>query len=765
MSTPHDPTRSFSDLDQIIADYIQAEETGQALDRRDLIDRHPEQADALRGFFADLDRIDRVAAPLRDADPTEGPEAGPEDIPPIVRYFGDYEVMEEVARGGMGVVYKARQASLNRVVALKMILRGTFATDRDVARFRAEAESAANLDHPNIVPIFEVGEHDEQQYFSMKLIEGGPLSGRPRESVRVEVARIVAIARAVHFAHLRGILHRDLKPSNVLIDDRGVPFVTDFGLAKRLEAVDASLTESGQVLGTPRYMAPEQAAGRKDLTVAADIYSLGVILYERLTGRSPFVGENVLTLLRQVRETEPPRPSSIVPGLPRDLETIVLKCLAKEPSRRYESASSLADDLDRWHRGEPIEARPVGPFERGWLWCKRKPVVAALLATVAASLLIGIIGSTYFAINERRERRRAESAEFLMEGHLVRGLARPFDVESADEMSPPQLNALWDLAQIGDARIGLRLIDEATRDPRMLAGLRTASEGVMIAAVGLDPERRKAALDLLNRRIDGPGQSPKDRADIALFALELADGSASRSRPLTDAILAGLRARPSEVAGDTWPDVMTWELITSRLPPSDAAELLDEGVRRETNPYVRWKLIKDLTANITKRLDPSDAARELMGRFVQESKGDDRSILHQSLIEAAAHLPPVEATRVLLSNIDGKPDDPLNSVKALVAVAARLPRDESRHCLESALKILVKTLSGLKSPDSIGSTESSWQAIGIVAAQLDPADSTVATARCRQQIGRDRTGVVRVLFAELFHVAFHPVDELLAGGA
>ena len=238
-----------------------------------------------------------------------------------------------------------------------MILAGSFASSREIQRFRSEAESAANLDHPHIVPIYEVGEHEGQQYYSMKFVEGISLAKHPRSDPRREVEGLVDVARAVHHAHQRGVLHRDLKPSNVLVDSQGSAVevrVTDFGLAKRLAAGDGSFTETGHVLGTPKYMAPEQAAGRKDLTVEADVYSLGVILYERLTGQTPFAGDNALTLLRQARESEPPRPSSIRPGLDRDLETVVLKCLEKEPARRYASAEALADDLDRWLRGEPI---------------------------------------------------------------------------------------------------------------------------------------------------------------------------------------------------------------------------------------------------------------------------------------------------------------------------------------------------------------------------------------------------------------------------
>ncbi len=289
----------------------------------------------------------------------------------------------------MGVVYKARQASLNRIVALKMILNGLLATPIDVARFRAEAESAAALDHPHIVPIHEVGAHEGQQYFAMRYVEGRTLARTPRQSARAEVNRLLDIARAVHFAHQRGILHRDLKPSNVLIDPAGAAFVTDFGLAKRTGA-DSSLTETGQPVGTPRYMAPEQAAGRKDLTVGVDVYSLGVILYERLTGRPPFVGDDLMEVLRQVREIDPPRPSSVLPNLNRDLETICLKCLEKEPGRRYASADFMAEDLGHWLKGEPIAARPVGRLERAWLWSRRNPALAGALA--AATFCPGLHG-------------------------------------------------------------------------------------------------------------------------------------------------------------------------------------------------------------------------------------------------------------------------------------------------------------------------------------------------------------------------------------
>jgi eukaryotic-like serine/threonine-protein kinase len=304
VTTPNDHTMSHDSLDAVIAAYMLAVEAGDVPNRQELLDQHPEYTEALRAFFADLDRMDRVSAPLRLADDLEATgaaETNGHTALPTFRYIGDYELLEEIARGGMGIVYKARQVSLNRIVALKMILAGSFASSRDVQRFRSEAEAAANLDHPHIVPIYEVGEHDGQQYYSMKFVEGTSLAAQSRSDPRREVEATIGMIRAVHHAHLRGVLHRDLKPSNVLVNSQGTRLVADFGLAKRMAAGDGSFTETGQVLGTPKYMAPEQAAGRKDLTVSADVYSLGVILYERLTGQTPFTGDNALTLSRRDR--------------------------------------------------------------------------------------------------------------------------------------------------------------------------------------------------------------------------------------------------------------------------------------------------------------------------------------------------------------------------------------------------------------------------------------------------------------------------------
>jgi WD40 repeat protein len=313
-----------------------------------------------------------------------------------VRYFGDYEIQAELGRGGMGVVYCARQMTLNRPVALKMIRAGVLADGVELRRFQNEAEAVAQLDHPGIVPVYEVGDHQGQRYFSMKLILGGSLGGRLdayKDDPRAAASLLAEVAGAVEHAHARGILHRDLKPANILMDERGKPHVTDFGLAKKLEE-SIELTQSGVVMGTPAYMAPEQSLGRRGaVTTASDVYGLGAVLYAVLTGRAPFQGDSVIDTLQAVRERPADPPSRLNRKVPRDLEVICLKALEKEPRRRYASARELADDLNRWLKGEPVVARRVSTSVRAWMWCRRRPAIAALSAALAVVAIAGLIAA------------------------------------------------------------------------------------------------------------------------------------------------------------------------------------------------------------------------------------------------------------------------------------------------------------------------------------------------------------------------------------
>ena len=352
--------------------------------------------------------VGRAIDPNEETRTADG-NATPRDLPrgATVRYFGDYELHREIARGGMGVVYKARQVNLNRPVALKMILAGNLAGEAEIRRFYLEAEAAANLDHPGIVPIYEVGEHEGQHYFSMGFVEGQSLAHRVAEGPlppREAAALMVQIAEAVQYAHEKGVIHRDLKPGNVLLDTQGRPKVTDFGLAKKLQS-DSGLTASGQIMGTPSYMSPEQAQGRTDIGPLADVYSLGAMLFCLLTGRPPFQTDNVMETLKQVLERDPPEPRSLNAAIPIDLETIAQKCLQKDPHRRYGSARELAEDLNRYLAGEPIRARPVSLAERYWRWARRNPVIAVLggvlTAVLVASTVVAMVQTT--AMVRRRQ--------------------------------------------------------------------------------------------------------------------------------------------------------------------------------------------------------------------------------------------------------------------------------------------------------------------------------------------------------------------------
>jgi WD40 repeat protein/tRNA A-37 threonylcarbamoyl transferase component Bud32 len=331
-----------------------------------------------------------------------------------------YEVLRELGRGGMGVVYQARQTKLGRVVALKMILSGAHAGTRDTARFRTEAEAIARLQHPNIVQVFEVGEHGGLPFFSLEYCPGGgldrKLNGTPLPA-REAATLVEALARAMHAAHQKGVVHRDLKPANVLFAEDGTPKITDFGLAKKLD--EAGQTASGAVMGTPSYMAPEQAGYKPDAQAraigpATDVYALGAILYECLTGRPPFRAATSLDTILQVVADDPVPPTRLQPTTPRDLETICLKCLEKAPAKRFGSAQELADDLRRFLDGLPIAARRTGPLERAAKWVRRRPAVAALLGALAASVIAGVAGMAvlYFQAVEAKEtaeRRRGEA--------------------------------------------------------------------------------------------------------------------------------------------------------------------------------------------------------------------------------------------------------------------------------------------------------------------------------------------------------------------
>jgi tetratricopeptide (TPR) repeat protein len=441
-----------------------------------------------------------------------------------------YEILAELGRGGMGVVLKAHQVALNRTVALKLVKSGRFATETEVFRFQNEAEAVAQLDHPHIVPIYEVGRWGDQHFFTMKLVSGTSLDKRLEEFAADPraAARIVAtIAEAVHHAHERGILHRDLKPANILLDDDGQPHVTDFGLAKRLDAVHES-THSGALVGTPSYMSPEQASGtRTALSTATDVYGLGTILYALLAGKAPFAGTTLVDTLDMVRMQAPESPTSINPNVPRDLEVICLKCLEKEPRRRYSSARELAEDMKRWLGGLPIEARPVGRLTRGLMWCRRNRALAGLAALLLLALVGGLAGITWKWREADRERTKAEAVNELLTERLLG--------QASAEMDPLAKNLtvreLLDrtAAQLGGWLEGQRDVEAKVRETiggaYLSLGQYDKAEPHIQAAIRLDTD------------LYGPGHADTVRASNLMASLLDHRGQGAQAEPLARANL------------------------------------------------------------------------------------------------------------------------------------------------------------------------------------------------------------------------------------
>ncbi len=380
------------------------------------------------------------------------------------RQFGEYEILEGIAQGGMGVIYKARQSRTDRLVALKTILSGMLAGEDQLQRFRTEAEAVANLDHPNIIPIYEVGEHDNQLFFSMKLIETGSLEDQIEhyKADHKAAAKLIAtVARAIHYAHQHGILHRDLKPDNILIDANGTPYVTDFGLAKRV-GEQKQVTVTGEIIGTPNYMPPEQAEGKKHTpTTAVDVYGLGAILYKLLTGRPPFQADSPLETIRMVTEQEPQRPSTLNHRADRDLETICLKCMEKDPARRYGSAEAVAEDLERWLRDEPILARPSSAFTRTIKWIKRRPAVAALVWVVLTAIVFFIV------LVLSNDNKLQHERDFAVQQESLARLAKTEAEKSARQA---ENNAKISLSRLVRSQVGngIRLFDEGDASGSLL---------------------------------------------------------------------------------------------------------------------------------------------------------------------------------------------------------------------------------------------------------------------------------------------------------
>ena len=577
-------------LESLIAKYLEAEKSGQNLDRDALIAEHPDLADSLREFFANHDGMKSAANPNEPTVSPNGSSLNDPTMPPRevasqsaeasvgdkVRYFGDYELLEEIARGGMGVVFRARQINLNRIVALKMILSGEFAGEEDVIRFHTEAEAAAQLDHPGIVPIFEIGEHQGQHYFSMGYVEGESLADKvadgplpPREAAEL----VKKICDAMAYAHQRGVIHRDLKPANILIEENGQPKVTDFGLAKKTQA-DSNLTGTGQILGTPAYMPPEQASGKTDVGPLVDVYSFGAILYCLLTGRPPFRAASPMDTLLQVLDQEPAAPRILNPTIPRDLSTICLKCLEKETENRYRSANEVHDELERFLNGYPIHARPVGRLERAWRMVRRHPVRSGLAASFLLLMLaIGIEFQRHTAM-VRHENLVQSTEQAVASMRVSRGLLVPRAIqdlrELPEQMVIDELNArfmdstplekmslAYALANYGDVQIDF-LVSQ-------VAGAPPAEAAHLVEALGHAKLEATEAINSAASPLEGRDDALlRHKSRLAMLSLHLGESSLASEMCQLDSDLIERTVFIDECS--SWcGDLLLLSVIASRL--------------------------------------------------------------------------------------------------------------------------------------------------------------------------------------------------------
>ena len=564
----------------------------------------------------------------------------------------DYEILERIGRGGMGVVYKARQLSLDRVVALKMIGLGELASPAALARFRREAEAAAKLDHPNIVPIYEVGEHGANPFLVMRLVEGASLAQKLREfassvwydptqrersprerSRQLRIARLLAVvARAVHYAHERGVLHRDLKPSNILLDRDENPHVTDFGVAKLLDE-ETALTQTTELLGTPSYMAPEQAAG-KPVSRAADVYSLGAILYELLTGRPAFEGKRPIEILRRVMEQEPTHPGLLNELVDRDLATICLKCLDKDPERRYGSALEFAEDLERWQRREPILARPAGPILRLQRWTVRNPALASLIA----GLVVGIALTLILLAKAGEEKARKSIALAILRTETARQLQEiwtspsPFFTIKSETLSamagkePARLLGGEERFSVAFAAEGNPL-DRAMRAAPLLEhvehGLSALAQKPTRIDLRLYKSQRQAVLDLIRGDVDFMQMNAREYVRAKMQDPDLQPlvrvvrshgATALRGEP---AVIFTRKGTGIETVSDIRGKSFLFGAADSTLTLWTKACLVEAGIRaRDLDKYRYLDAQEELSMNrpLTPSLSPSDGERLVGGR-------------------------------------------------------------------------------------------------------------------------------------------------------
>lgn len=680
-----------SRLELVYAEYVLRAANGEAPDRADWCRRYPDMSERLERLFGLYDLMaghDTAGGGPSGTVSVGGkrPAASPAEHP------DGYEILGEIGRGGMAVVYKARQRGLNRVVAVKVLRGGGgWLRDEDAARVRREAEAVARLQHPHVVQIHEVGEWDGEPFLALEFVPGGTLADALARQHRLgtvgipsdtAAALVETLARAMQHAHEQNIVHRDLKPANVLLADGpggafAHPKIADFGLAVAAER-DSSVSQSAALVGTPSYMAPEQANSQLTLVgPRTDVYALGGILYELLTGRPPFQGATVLETLDLVRQAEPVRPRLLRPAVPRDVETICLKCLSKDPARRYGSAAALADDLARFRDGRPITARPVGVFEQGWKWCRRRPLLAGLAAGLVAAVALGTAG---VALEYRRaESERLSAVDRLKQIELINesvfDIFTEFDIEKVKADDKPVEYAL--AQRLIEA--GKKLDADAIRDPLVLANLRNRL-GVTLLSLGEAP----AAIDLLTASLEvrtahlGPDHSDTLTTTGNLANGYLAAGQLERAVPLFEEAYTRSQAALGPEHSESL--TATNNLASGRLAAGrhdQAIPLLNDSLTRHTAKFGADHPLTLVTtghlAMAYQAAGESDEALPLLERVFDRTQarfGPD----HPDTLQALNNL-------ALCSHEAGKPDQALPLYERVLAGRKRVCGPDHPHTL------------------------------------------------------------------------------------
>ena len=657
-----------------------------------------------------------------------------------------FTIESTIGRGGMGVVYKATQAGLNRTVALKMLLAGGFADPATRARFLLEAESVAALEHPHIVHVFAFGEHTGYPYLAMEYVPGGTLADRVKANGTLaakEAAEITAkLAAAVAHAHSRGVVHRDIKPLNVLLAADGEPRLADFGLAK-VGRADQHLSVTGQVLGTPAYMSPEQAAGKThEIGTATDVYALGAVLYDVLTGQPPFQGDSVAVTLQKVIAEEPRRPRHLNTSIPRDLETICLKCLEKDAAKRYPTAQELADDLLRYLRGQPIAARPTGTLERGYKWVKRNTVVAGAVTAVSLALLVGAGVSVNFGLEARKQaevakqkQKDADDAREREEGEKQIAIVARDDLKQSNEqlkqseerykrmfgkallgpisakekgrpLTPQELESFWGVAELRRDQVAWKFFEEATRTPLACEQLECRVEYLAHAMIGLDTERRDALDRFLLKRL-------RDKLEHdQLVSLAQACSRWGNASPATAAQAAAiLVAAPNKETDFDARERLAGGLsaVAGRMDPVQAADILVaalnaqillEALPGSQDSSIRESLVDGLSA-VAGRMDPVQAAKVcaqaadiLVAALNKEKNSGARKQLAESLSAVVGRMDPVQAADILVTalNKETYPGARKQLAVGLSAVAGRMDPVQAAKVYREVVDILLAAM-------------------------------------------------------------------------